>query len=190
MTRSPRRIKWVPVIALALLLAIFIFAFQPLITTHCWLADTPRTQLRFSSEMRGPIRTLFKDWNAPGDLQIESVSALTKLIESELPRGSTIEDLENHIRKHFRSDVEVIDWTWARTDSEGVYTFPWLDVKIVKACWNPRDFLEGGSVKVHYVFLEDIYLRTEIMFIGWKGHGDSRAIKIVAVEEPIGGEQQ
>ena len=41
------------------------------------------------------------------------------------------------------------------------------------------------TLKVSYVTLEDLYLRTEIDYDGWKGHTDpSKTVKIIAVEDP------
>jgi hypothetical protein len=187
--KRPRR-RWALGISLGILLAASIFAFQPLVTAYCWLTETPRTQFKWSSEMREPIRTLFADWETADDVtQTDAARKLVGLIGRDLPRGSTLKDVDKHIREHYRKGVQVQDWHWPRSDSEGVYTASMLDMRIVTACGNPRDFLEGGTVKVHYVTSEDAYLRTEIKFVGWKGHRHPQVIKIIAVEEPNDGEQ-
>jgi len=139
--------------------------------------------------MREPIRKLFEVWETTDDIvHSDSAQMLVDLIGRELPKGATIEDVNEHIRQHYRKGVDIFDGKWSRSNSKG-YIFPWLDVKIVRACWNPGDFLEGGSVQVHYVVFEGAYLRTEIQFVGWKGHPHPQIIKIVAVEEPNDGGQ-
>jgi hypothetical protein len=165
-------------------------AGQPFVTAYCWVTETPRTQFRIFSDMRKPIRMLYEDWESSDHIaETSAARTLVDLIKRELPEGSTVEDVNAHIRRHYRWGVEVRDWSWSRTNSEGVYVFPWLDVKNVRACWNPRDFLEGGSVQVNYVSLEGAYLRTEIRFVGWKGHDHSQVIQIVATDEPRNGER-
>lgn len=182
---SRRQKRWIWRIGLGVLLLVVALSFQSLITVYCWLTETPRSQFRLSSEMRAPIRTLFRNWtSSESSSDASSVQALTELIGNELPKGSTLADVNEHIHRHYREGA-IISKPWgSRSNAKGSYIFPWCDVKQVKACWNPRDFLEGGSVKVSYVTLEGVYLRTEIKFVGWKGHTDSdRTVRIIAVED-------
>ncbi len=185
--RKKRR-RWL-FLGVGIVLAVSALAFQSLVTAYCWFTETPRTQFRRSSKMRAPIRTLFANWETTDDVTgSHAAKSLVAMIERELPIGSTVNEVDDHIRSHYRRGVRIFDWTWSRSDSNG-YIFPWMDVKIVEACWNPRDFLEGGSVTVNYVTLEGEYLRTEIRFVGWKGHPHPQIIKIVALEEPNNREQ-
>ena len=179
-TTGKKRFLWQ--IASGLIFCIVLF-FQPLVSGYCWVTETPRTQFCFSSEMRAPIRSLFLRWQSPGDIgATDEARALGLLIAEELPAGATQADVNEHIERHFRPGVEVGKRNWLRSSPDG-YRFPSLEVQVVRACWNPRDFLENRSVEINYVTLEGRYLRTEIRFVGWKGRPDSRVIKVIGVRE-------
>lgn len=110
--RKLRRARWALRISLVIFLASIIFAFQPIITVYCWLTETSRTQFKFSSGMREPIRNLFEVWETTDDvIHSDSAQMLVDLIGRELPKGATIEDVNEHIRRHYRKGVDIFDGT-------------------------------------------------------------------------------
>lgn len=111
---------------------------------------------------------------------------LIELIRHEFPEGSNRADVEVHIEKHYRNGVEFEERSWPLTDQEGNYTGSFLDLLIVKACWNPRDQFEGGSLKVFYVTSENVYRHTEVKFVGWKGSSHPEVIRTGTADAPSG----
>lgn len=168
---------------LAAIVLVVVWFFQPLVSFYCVCTDTPRSAFKYSSAMRSPIRSLFLKWESTeGIVETKEALSLIALIQNELPRGSTLEDVREHIRLHYRSGAEMSEGNRLRSGEEG-YLFPSLEVIKIRACWNPRELM-NFAVEVNYVALEGRYLGTEIRLVGAKGSVVGEVIEVVAEKKP------
>ena len=166
--RRPRFLRWILIFTLAAVLTVTYLTRDLIITAVCWGYELPRTQLKILSPMRESIRTVFENWEKP-ESRVNAEATIAEVINDELPKGSTTEDIEAHIGRHFRRGTPIHPHIWLRTGEDGVYESPHYHVLIVKGCAVPR-LWTGFRLALYYVSLEGIYQRTEIKYVGSKGY--------------------
>ncbi|MDB4354164.1 hypothetical protein N9Z02_02560 [Akkermansiaceae bacterium] len=90
------------ILALLMIIVISLFFFESNRDRFSDLTDKPRSWLNSSSPMREPFRQLWESWESDNIEDHPAAQKIAKIISEDLPSGSSLEMIQEHIAKHFK----------------------------------------------------------------------------------------
>ena len=138
----PRRRTILSMVGLTLVGMVIVF-FDPIHTTYSAATDTPRSWIRSSSPMREHLRYVWENWDDPKLSESAAVRELTTILQAELSKESTSDEIGNHIRAHFQKPVfesmGAAPATQWRQDAHGYTAFFMDDYKVLHVRYFSRN---------------------------------------------------